>query len=81
MIIIFIIVGEWGGECGKQVGSMNDESQVSSCYNITFIYTNQETVEALPCITHIGAEVTAHTKRQHASAGTLGKRGCGWPSG
>ena len=23
---------------------MNEESQVSGCYNITFIYTNQETV-------------------------------------
>ena len=37
-------LGEWGGECGKQVGSMNEESQVSGCYSITFIYTNQETV-------------------------------------
>ena len=37
-------VGELGGEWGKQVGSMNEESQVRGCYNITFIYTNQETV-------------------------------------
>ena len=42
-------VGEQGGEWGKQVGSMNEESQVSGCYTctrikITFIYTNQETV-------------------------------------
>ena len=34
------IYGEWG----KQVGSMNEESQVSGCYNIAFICTNQETV-------------------------------------
>ena len=36
-------VGEWG----KQVGSMNVESQVRGCYNISFIYTNQETVSVL----------------------------------
>ena len=39
--------GEWGGELrGKQIGSMNEESQVRGCYNITFIRTptNQETV-------------------------------------
>ena len=29
---------------GEKVGSMNEESQVRGCYNITFIYTNQETV-------------------------------------
>ena len=40
-------VGERGGEWGKQVGSMNEESQVSGCYNVTFIYTNQETVSVL----------------------------------
>ena len=28
-------------------GSMNEESQVRGCYNITFMYTNQETVFAL----------------------------------
>ncbi len=28
-------------------GSMNEESQVRGCYNITFIYTNQETVSVL----------------------------------
>ena len=38
------IVGEWGGEWGKQVGNMDEESQVRGCYNITFICTNQETV-------------------------------------
>ena len=26
---------------------MNEESQVSGCYNITFIYTNQEAVSVL----------------------------------
>ena len=39
-----LCVGEQGGEWGKQVGSTNDKSQVSGCYNITFIYTTQETV-------------------------------------
>ena len=30
-------VGEWGwGVEGKQVGSMDEESQVRGCYNITF---------------------------------------------
>ena len=31
---------------GKQVGSMDEESQIRGCYNITFICTptNQETV-------------------------------------
>ena len=46
----FLIVGElgWGVE-GKQVGSMDEESQVRGCYNITFICTpaNQETVSVL----------------------------------
>ena len=37
-------VGEWGGEWWKQAGSMDEESQVRGCYNITFICTNQETV-------------------------------------
>ena len=40
-------VGDWGwGVEGKQVGSMDEESQVRGCYNITFICTptNQETV-------------------------------------
>ena len=34
------------GSRGKQVGSMDEESQVRGCYNITFICTptNQETV-------------------------------------
>jgi len=40
-------VGERGGEWGKPVGSMNEKSQVSGCYNITFNYTNQETVSVL----------------------------------
>ena len=41
---IYYVGERGGGGGGKQVGSMNEESQVSSCYNITFIYTNQETV-------------------------------------
>ena len=45
---IYIFVGEWGWEWGKQVGSMNEESQVRGCCNITFICTNQETVWTLP---------------------------------
>ena len=36
-----------GGEWGKQGGSMYEESQVRGCYNITFIYTSQETVSVL----------------------------------
>ena len=43
-------VGEWGwGVEGKQVGSMDEESQVRGFYNITFICTptNQETVSVL----------------------------------
>ena len=43
-------VGVWGwGVEGKQVGSMDEESQVRGCYNITFICTptNQETVSVL----------------------------------
>ena len=43
-------VGEWGwGVEGKQVGSMDEESQVRGCNNITFICTptNQETVSVL----------------------------------
>ena len=41
-------VGEWGGEWWKQAGSMDEESQVRGCYNITFICTNQETVRLSP---------------------------------
>ena len=47
---VFASVGEWGwGVEGKQVGSMDEESQVRGCYNITFICTptNQETVSVL----------------------------------
>ena len=32
-ILIHINVGEQGGERRKQVGSMNEESQVRGCYN------------------------------------------------
>ena len=45
--VCFLHVGEWGwGVEGKQVGSMDEESQVRGCYNITFICTptNLETV-------------------------------------
>ena len=45
-----LCVGEWGwGIEGKQAGSMDEESQVRGCYNITFICTptNQETVSVL----------------------------------
>ena len=37
------------GSRGKQVGSMDEESQVRGCYNITFICTptNQETMSVL----------------------------------
>ena len=45
-----LYVGEWGWRVeGKQVGSMDEESQVRGCYNITFICTptNQETVSVL----------------------------------
>ena len=45
--ISFFIVDEQCGEWGKLVGSMNEESQVRGCYNITFICTNQETVSVL----------------------------------
>ena len=56
---------------------MNEESQVRGCCcNITFIYTNQETVSALPCIQCIGAQLAAQTERP-ASAGTLWERGSG----
>ena len=47
--IFVAYVGEWGwGVEGKQVGSMDEESQVRGCY-ITFICTptNQETVSVL----------------------------------
>ena len=40
----FAYVGERVGERGKQVGSMDEESEVRGCYNITFNYTNRETV-------------------------------------
>ena len=53
--VVFLVnallsVGEWGwGVEGKQVGSMDEESQVRGCYNITFICTptNQQTVSVL----------------------------------
>ena len=38
---IYISVQEWGREWGKQVGSMNEESKVRGCYNITFYLCQQ----------------------------------------
>ena len=64
-------VGERGGERGKQVGSMNEESQVINCYSITFNYTNQETVSVLD---------KTQANKQPASAGTLGEKGRCCPS-
>ena len=47
-------IGERGGMAwGKQDGSMNEESQIRGCYNITFMYTKQETVQALPWDEHM----------------------------
>ena len=48
-LLIFICRGVGWGVEGKQVGSMDEESQVRGCYNITFICTptNQETVSVL----------------------------------
>ena len=44
----FIFVGERVGELREAgFGSMNEESQVRGCYNVTFIHTNQETVFVL----------------------------------
>ena len=48
ILSIYNFLGQRGGEWGKQVGSMNEESQVRGCYTITFIYTNQETVRLSP---------------------------------
>ena len=40
-IYIYIYVVDWGwGVEGKQVGSMDEESQVRGCYNF-YLYTNQ----------------------------------------
>ena len=46
VIYIYICRGVGWGVEGEQVGSMDEESQVRGCYNITFICTptNQETV-------------------------------------
>ena len=41
-IIFCISVGEWGGEWGKQIGSMDEEPQVRGCYNITRNTTQQK---------------------------------------
>ena len=70
----------WGVE-GKQVGSMDEESQVRGCYNITFICTptNQETVSSSPLMkTH--EHRPQQLNKQPASAGTLGEKGRCRPS-
>ena len=55
---------------------MNKESQVRGCHNITFIYTNQGTVYALPCNQTHGRQGSSST--QPTSVGTLGgKDACG----
>ena len=59
-------VGERGGERGKQVGSRNEESQVSGCKH-NFYLLHQPG--------NIGAQATVHPKPRPASAGTLGERG------
>ena len=63
----FANVGKQGGEWRKQVGSINEESQVSGCYNITFIYTN-----AKYCRLSTESDNRQQLKKQPASAGTLG---------
>ena len=42
-IYMYVCVGEWGwGVEGKQVGSMDEESQVRGCYNTT-LFVHQPT--------------------------------------
>ena len=73
-------VGEQGGEWGKQVGSLNEESQVSRCYNITFIYTNQETVYTLHWNSCIGAQVMRALKGDQLLQGHWGKEDTAGPA-
>ena len=42
-----IYIGERVGEL-REAGWKHEESQVRGCYNMTFIRTNQETVQARP---------------------------------
>ena len=73
---VIVIVGEWGwGVEGKQVGSVDEESQVRGCYNITFICTptNQESVGSPLMKTH--EHRPQQLNKQPASAGTLGEKG------
>ena len=81
--IVHVLVGEWGwGVEGKQVGSMDEESQVRGCYNITFICTptNQpgNSVGSPMMKTH--EHRPQQLNKQPASAGTLGEKGRCRPS-
>ena len=76
---IYVSVSEWGREWGKQVGSMNEESQVRGCYNITFIYANKEMLQALLWIRQTGAQGTAYTKRRPLLQGHWGKNNMAGP--
>ena len=58
---------------------MNDESQVRGCYNITFIYTNQETVGS-PQIRCIGDQVTRTLKGDLLLQGHWGKEDAASPA-
>ena len=68
--------GEWGGEWGKQVGSMNEESQVRGCYNITFYLHQPGNSVGSP----LRWTPAATANKQPASAGTLGEKGRCRPS-
>ena len=60
MAIIFT-VGEWVVSRGKQVGSMNEESQVRVCYNITFIGTPVSVLETVSVLEKTQANKTFRT--------------------
>ena len=63
-------VGELGGEWGKQVGSMNEESQVRGCYNITFICAPTRK-QCLCWKRHKQTKHTSHTSEPRLAAYTL----------
>ena len=58
---------------------MSEESQVSGCYNITFNYTNQETV-VRPCIRCICAQVTRTLRGDLLLQGHWGKEDAAGPA-
>ena len=64
---------------GKQVGSMDEESQVRGCYNF-YLYTNQPgNIVGSPLMkTH--EHWPQQLNKQPASAGTLGEKGHCRPS-